>query len=295
MSDPQVPIAFIGLGVMGASMAGHLLRAGHPLRVHTRTRAKAQPLLEAGARWCESPAAAAREAEVIMTMVGFPPEVEEVYFGAGGVLDAAQPGSLLIDFTTSKPSLAVRIHAEARRRELLALDAPVSGGDVGAREARLSIMVGGDAEAFQRAREILALLGKSVVHQGPAGRGQHAKLTNQIVIAGSMLSIAEAMAYARRSGLDAETVLASVASGAATSWALMNLAPRMLAGNWAPGFYVKHFIKDLRIALEEGDALGLDLAAVRLALARYEELAARGGADQGTQAIYRVVDREGSG
>jgi 3-hydroxyisobutyrate dehydrogenase len=272
---------------MGSSMAGHLLGAGHTLHLTTRTRAKAQALLDRGAHWHDSPAALAPQCDTICTMVGFPADVEAVYFGEAGLLATARPGTLLIDFTTSRPDLAVRIAAEAKRRGLQALDAPVSGGDKGAREATLSIMAGGEAAAFEAALPLFNQVGKRIVHQGPAGSGQHCKMSNQIAIAGTMIGVCEALAYARRAGLDPECVLASIATGAAGSWSLTNLAPRMLAGDFAPGFYVKHFVKDLGIALASAQALKLDLPGLELALRLYRELAEQGGADLGTQALIR--------
>ena len=286
-------IGFIGTGVMGSSMAGHLLAAGHTLHLTTRTRARAQELLNHGAVWHETPAALAPRCDTVCTMVGFPADVEAVYFGADGLLAAARPGTLLIDFTTSCPDLAARIAAEARSRGLRTLDAPVSGGDKGAREATLSIMVGGDREAFEAALPLFNLMGRRIVHQGPAGSGQHAKMCNQIAIAGNMIGVCEALAYARRAGLDPEQVLASIASGAAGSWSLSNLAPRMLAGDFAPGFYVKHFVKDLGIALESARAMKLDLPGLALALRLYRELAEAGAAECGTQALIRRWEASG--
>ena len=268
-------------------MAGHLLAAGHTLHVTTRTRTKAQALLDRGARWHDSPAALASRCDVICTMVGFPADVEAVYFGEAGLLATAAPGALLIDFTTSRPDLAVRIADAAAQRGLLALDAPVSGGDKGAREATLSIMVGGAPAAFETARPLLETVGKQIVLQGPAGSGQHCKMCNQIAIAGTMIGVCESLVYARQAGLEPVRVLESIASGAAGSWSLSNLAPRMLAGDFAPGFYVKHFIKDLGIALDAAQAMQLDLPGLGLALRLYRELAADGGAELGTQALIQ--------
>lgn len=287
MSD----LGFIGLGVMGASMAGHLLAAGHRLHLHTRSRAKAEPLLAHGAVWCDGPCQVAAASEAVITIVGFPQDVEEVYLGPDGLLTGLQPGGLLIDMTTSSPALAVRIAAAAVARGGQALDAPVSGGDKGAREATLSIMVGGDAAAFERARPILAVLGKNIVHHGPAGSGQHCKLCNQIAIAANMIGVCEALAYARTAGLDSRQVLTSISSGAAGSWSLSNLAPRILAGDLAPGFFVKHFIKDMGLAAESADALGLDTPGLDLALSLYRRLVEQGGAEQGTQALSRLYER----
>ena len=233
MSDKPA-IAFIGTGVMGRSMAGHLLAAGHPLRVFNRTREKAKPLLDAGARWHDSAGAAAAEADVVVTMLGFPRDVEESYVAPGGIVERARSGALLIDMTTSSPLLARRIAAAAAARGLQSLDAPVSGGDVGAREARLVIMAGGEPAAFERARPILSLLGKNLALQGPAGAGQHCKMANQIACAVGMVAWCEALAYAKRAGLDPAQVHGSISGGAAGSWAMTNLGPRALAGNFEP-------------------------------------------------------------
>lgn len=281
-------IGFIGLGVMGKSMAGHLLEAGYPLVVHTRTRASADALLARGARWADTPADVARQCAVAFTIVGFPRDVEEVYFGPQGLLAGMQAGTVLVDMTTSDPALAVRIAARAAELGGQALDAPVSGGDKGAREATLSIMVGGELAAFARVRSLLECMGKRIVHQGAAGSGQHCKLCNQIAIAANMVGVCEAMAYARRSGLDPVRVLESIASGAAGSWSLSNLAPRMLAGDFAPGFFVKHFIKDMALANDSASAMELDLPGLALALDRYRQLANAGSADEGTQALHRL-------
>lgn len=284
-------VGFIGLGVMGKSMAGHLLSAGYPVQVHTRTPAKAQDLLGRGAQWRDSPADVARAANLIITIVGYPRDVEDIYLGPGGLVACAQPGTLLIDMTTSRPDLARRIAAEADARALHALDAPVSGGDIGAREARLSIMVGGGRDAFDAARGLLEVMGKNIVYQGPAGSGQHAKMANQIAIASGMVAVCEALAYARSAGLDLPAVLQSIGGGAAASWTLANLAPRMLAGDFAPGFYVKHFLKDLGIAIESAQAMGLDLPGLKLAQNLYAQLAAQGGENDGTQALFRLYAR----
>lgn len=280
-------IGFIGLGVMGGSMAGHLLSAGHALRLHTRTRAKAEALLARGAGWAETPAALAAVCEVVFTMVGFPRDVEEIYLDDAGLLAHLRPGGLLVDMTTSRPDLAVRIAAEAARRGGAALDAPVSGGDRGARQATLSIMVGGAPAAFEAALPLLRLMGREIVHHGPPGSGQHCKLSNQIAIAANMVGVCEALAYARAAGLDPARVLTSISGGAAGSWSLSNLAPRMLAGDFAPGFFVKHFVKDLGIALEAAAALRLELPGLALAERLYRELRDAGEGDSGTQALCR--------
>jgi 3-hydroxyisobutyrate dehydrogenase len=272
---------------MGRSMAGHLQRAGYPLHVFSRTREKAAALIEAGATWHASSGAAAAAADVVISMLGFPSDVESVYLGPDGVVENARPGTLLIDMTTSSPVLARRIATAAADRGLSALDAPVSGGDIGAREARLVIMVGGEEAAFQRAQPLFALLGKNIARLGPAGSGQHCKMANQITVAIGMLAWCEGLAFARKAGLDPAAVLASIGGGAAGSWALTTLAPRALAGNYDPGFYVKHMLKDLRIALDSAAELDLDLPGLGLARQVYEEVAQRGWQDCGTQVLLR--------
>ena len=288
----QLPaVAFIGIGVMGRSMAGHLLEAGHPVHVHTRTKSRATDLLNAGAVWHDSPGAAATVSHIVITIVGYPADVESVYLGENGIMAKAQPRSILIDMTTSSPALAVNIAQAASAAGLSALDAPVSGGDIGAREARLSIMVGGDRDAFDRALPVLERMGKNIVYQGEAGSGQHTKMCNQIAIASGMVGVCEALAYAKKSGLDPATVLKSIESGAAGSWSLSNLAPRILQGDFAPGFYVKHFIKDMRVAIESAEAMQLELPGLQLAKKLYDQLSAKGYDDDGTQALFRLYSQ----
>lgn len=281
-------IAFVGTGVMGRSMAGHLLAAGHEVRVHTRTRAKAEPLLAAGARWAETPAAAAEGADAALSMVGYPSDVDEVWRGPRGFLAVARPGQLLVDLTTSDPALARALAAEAAAKGAEALDAPVSGGDRGAREATLSIMVGGSPAGFAQARPLLGVLGKTLVLQGGPGAGQLCKLANQVAIASGMVAVSEALAFARATGLDAGTVLESISGGAAGSWGLSNLAPRVLKGDFAPGFYVRHFTKDLGLALAAARASGAELPGLELAARLYAEVEQAGDADLGTQALARL-------
>jgi 3-hydroxyisobutyrate dehydrogenase len=280
-------VGFIGTGVMGSSMARHLLTKGHALRVFNRTRERARPLLEAGASWCESPADVARGSEVVITIVGTPADVEGIYTGPGGLLDNAAAGSLLIDMTTSAPALARSLASHGKSRALDVLDAPVSGGDIGARNATLSIMVGGEAAAFERARPVFEVLGKTIVHQGGAGAGQFAKLCNQIAIASTMLSVCESMAFAKAAGLDPLRVLDSITTGAANSWPLSQLMPRALRGDYEPGFAVAHFTKDLAIALACADELGLSLPGLSLAKRLYDELAQAGAGQKGTQVLLR--------
>ena len=287
-------IGWIGTGVMGASMCGHLLAAGHEVTVTTRTRGKAEALVAGGAAWADSPAAVAAASDVVFVMVGFPDEVEAVVLGAadrsGGVLGALAPGGLVVDMTTSRPALAVEIAERAAEVGVAALDAPVSGGDVGARNGTLSIMVGGDADAFVRARPLLDVLGATVVHQGPAGAGQHTKLTNQVLVAGTIVGVCEALLYATRAGLDVESVLTSVSTGAAASWALSNLAPRIVAGDFAPGFFVDHFVKDMAIVLDEASRLRLALPGLALVHQLYVALQAQGHGRDGTQSLILALE-----
>ena len=277
---------------MGRSMAGHLQKAGHPLHVYNRTPEKARSLIEAGAFWHESAGSAAAAADVVITMLGFPVDVETTYLGAGGIVECARPGSLLIDMTTSSPTLAAAIAAAALKRGVASLDAPVSGGDVGAREARLVIMVGGDPAAFERAKGVFSLMGKNIALLGPAGSGQHCKMANQISVAVGMVAWCEALAYASKAGLDPTKVHESISGGAAGSWALTNLAPRAIAGNFAPGFYVKHILKDMRIAIETAESLKLDLPGLACAKALYDRVAQRGWSELGTQALYKLYTEQ---
>ena len=281
-------IGFIGTGVMGKSMVRHLMKGGYPVHIYSRTKEKAIELIGEGAVWEESVAALAAGCQIVFTIVGFPPDVEEVYLGEKGILENISSGGYVIDMTTSKPQLAVTIADQAREKGIYALDAPVSGGDIGAREGRLSIMVGGEKEVFEIIRPLFELMGTNIVYQGTAGSGQHAKMCNQIVIAAGMMGVCEALAYADHSGLDVLTVLKSIESGAAGSWLLSNLGPRMVRGDFEPGFYVKHFIKDMTIASESADSMNLDTPGLNLAKSLYEKLAAQGGGDDGTQALFTL-------
>ncbi|THE11779.1 NAD(P)-dependent oxidoreductase [Bacillus timonensis] len=281
-------IGFVGIGVMGKSMAGHILSKGHKVLVYTRTKEKALKLVEQGAVWKQSVAEVAQEANIVITMVGYPYDVEEVYLGENGILAHANEGTYFIDMTTSTPSLAIKIYETAKQKGMYSLDAPVSGGDVGAKEARLAIMVGGDHDVFEACKPLLEIMGQNIVYQGQAGSGQHTKMCNQIAIASNMIGVAEAMVYAKKSGLDPETVLKSISTGAAGSWSLSNLAPRMIAGNFEPGFFIKHFIKDMGIALEEAKAMGMETPGLELAKQMYDELAEKGEENSGTQAIFKL-------
>lgn len=273
---------------MGRSMAGHLLQAGHKVHVYNRTKEKAQALIDAGAHWHDSAGDVASETDMVITMLGFPTDVEQSYLGKGGIVERARPGALLIDMTTSSPVLAKRIAEAASKRGLSALDAPVSGGDIGAREARLVIMIGGEEAAFARAKPLFELMGKNIALLGPAGAGQHCKMANQISVAVGMVAWCEALAYAKKAGLDPARVHESISGGAAGSWALTNLAPRALSGNFAPGFYVKHILKDMKIALESAAELKLDLPGLAVAKKLYDQVAANGWENDGTQALYKL-------
>lgn len=287
----MMKIAWIGTGVMGRSMAGHLLSAGHGLTVFSRTKEKARPLIARGAAWADSPKAAAVGAEVVCAMVGYPADVEEVFLGSEGALQGMGSKTLWIDFTTSSPSLAKKIFKAAKKKDVSALDAPVSGGDIGAREGKLSIMVGGDSKAFERAWPVFKCLGKTIVLQGGPGSGQHAKLVNQIMIAGTMMGMCEGLLYARKVKLNPETVLASIGGGAAASWSLSNLYPRILKEDFGPGFNVEHFVKDMQIALREARRMKLNLPALALAEKLYTQLKSGGGACLGTQALIKELEK----
>ncbi|MFJ8068943.1 NAD(P)-dependent oxidoreductase [Peribacillus sp. NPDC096447] len=280
-------IGFIGLGVMGKSMAANLLKAGFEVIVYTRTKDKASELLSQGAKWASAPKEIAQRANVIISMVGYPSDVEEIYLGENGLIENGKQGTHLIDMTTSTPSLAVKIAEEAKKRGMESLDAPVSGGDIGARDAKLTIMVGGSSEAFEAVRPIFDIIGSNVVHQGPAGSGQHTKMCNQIAIASNMIGVTEAISYAKKAGLDPDRVLRSISSGSAGSWSLSNLVPRMVEGDFEPGFYIKHFIKDMKIALDEAERMGMDAPGLSLSKSLYEGLAEAGEENSGTQALYK--------
>ena len=282
----ETVVGFIGIGVMGKSMALNLLNGGYTIEVYTRTQAKAQELIDQGCSWQATPAAIAEKADVVITMIGTPKDVEEVYLGDEGILAHAREGAIVIDMTTSSPQLAEKVYNIGRDRGVSALDAPVSGGDIGARNGTLSIMVGGDRDAFEQARPLFEIMGQNIVYQGPAGSGQHCKMANQIAVASTMIGVCEAIRYAEKAGLSPETVLESIEAGAAGSWALSNLAPRMIKGDFDPGFYVKHFIKDMNIALDSCSSIGLQARGLQLAKELYEQVAADGGEYLGTQSLY---------
>lgn len=286
----QTRVGFIGTGVMGKSMCGHILSAGYAVTVYTRSREKAAELLARGAKWADSPKALAEQSDICFDIVGFPSDVGQVFLGPNGMLAGSRPGMILVDMTTSEPLLARAIASSARDKDVAVLDAPVSGGDLGAKNAALSIMVGGDKEAFEAALPLLECMGKTIVRHGSAGAGQHTKMVNQILIAGNMVGVCEALMYAYRTGLDPRKVLQSVGGGAAGSWSLTNLAPRILDDNFDPGFYVEHFVKDLRIALEEAERMRLALPGLALAHQLYLALQAQGHGRKGTQALMLALE-----
>lgn len=286
----KTKIGWIGTGVMGRSMCGHLIKAGYHATIYTRSKDKAADLIAAGARWVDSPMAVAQATDVIFAIVGFPKDVREVFLGDKGILAGSKPGNIMVDMTTSEPSLAVEIYNAAKAKGVHSLDAPVSGGDIGAKNAALSIMVGGDTDACAAVKPLFDCMGKTIVHQGAAGSGQHTKMVNQILIASGMIAVCEAMLYAYKSGLDAKTVLQSVSVGAAGSWSLQNLGPRIIDRNFEPGFFVEHFIKDMGIALAEAERMNLCLPGLALAKQLYEAVRAQGYGRKGTHALMLAME-----
>ncbi|HEY7158680.1 MAG TPA: NAD(P)-dependent oxidoreductase [Gemmataceae bacterium] len=283
-------IGWVGTGVMGRWMCQHLMSKGYSATVYTRSRDKAKTLLDAGAAWADTPKAVAERCDVLFAIVGFPSDVREVFLGPQGALAGSKAGNVLVDMTTSEPSLAREIHAAAKAKGVGSVDAPVSGGDVGAKEARLSIMVGGDAEVVESVRPLLECMGKTIVHQGPAGAGQHTKMVNQVLIATNMIGVCEALLYGHKAGLDLKTVLQSVGGGAAASWSLNNLGPRNMQRDFEPGFFVEHFIKDMGIALDEAKRMNLSLPGLALANQLYLAVRAQGYGKKGTQALMLALE-----
>ncbi len=280
-------IGFVGIGVMGKSMAQNLLNHGYTVHIYTRTKKKADSLIQSGAIWHDNPAKLAEVVELLITMVGYPTDVEELYLSEGGFLETMRKGTVAVDMTTSSPELAKAIYSEGKAAEIDVLDAPVSGGDIGAKNGTLSIMIGGDRKVFEHVREVFEVLGENIVFQGEAGSGQHTKMVNQIAIASNMIGVTEAIVYAEKAGLDPEKVLQSISSGAAGSWSLSNLIPRVLKDDFSPGFFIKHFIKDMRIALDEAAKMKLELPGLELAEKMYQTLADHGLSDEGTQALIK--------
>ena len=289
VSPDSTSVGWIGTGVMGTSMCGHLQAAGYPVTVYTRTRRKAAALEAAGATWAESPAAVAAASDVTFAIVGFPADVRQVFLGGEGAVSGAAAGSVLVDMTTSEPLLAIEIHEAAAARGVGSVDAPVSGGDVGARNGTLSIMVGGGDADVARVRPLFEIMGSTITHLGGSGAGQHTKMMNQILIATGMIGVAEALLYAQQAGLDLEKALAAVSGGAAGSWSLTNYGPRMLKGDFAPGFFVDHFVKDMGIALSEAKAMQLSVPGLALAHQLYVALQAQGRGSNGTQALLLAL------
>jgi 3-hydroxyisobutyrate dehydrogenase len=288
-------IGWIGTGVMGKSMCSHLLKKGYNMCVFNRTRAKAEELLEQGAGWCDNPREVAEKSDVIFSIVGYPEDVEAVIFAEDGVLSGVREGSVIVDMTTSKPSLAKEIAEGAAEKGATALDAPVSGGDVGAREGKLAIMIGGEKKTYEQILPLFELMGENIAYMGEAGAGQHTKMSNQIHIATTMIGVVEALLYGYRAGLDLDAVIDVIGKGAASSWSLNNLGRRMVKGNFEPGFYVKHFVKDMGIALEEARRMRLALPGLAMAYQFYVAAMAEGLEDKGTHVLYKVFDRMSSG
>jgi 3-hydroxyisobutyrate dehydrogenase len=282
-------IGWIGTGIMGRSMAANLLTSGYPLSVFNRTKSKAADLIRAGATWYDSPHQVAEHSGIVFLMVGSPHDVQETILGENGILSGIKQDGIIVDMTTSSPSLAKEIETECRKKNVIVLDAPVSGGDLGARNATLSIMIGGNEKTAAELAPLWNVMGKTVVYHGPAGSGQHAKMVNQTLIAGNMIGLCEALLYAHRAGLDLDRVLQSVASGAAGSWSLSNLASRILKGDFAPGFMVEHFLKDLRIVLDESKQMNLTLRGIELAEQLYAAASSQGHAKNGTQSLYAYL------
>lgn len=283
-------IGWIGTGVMGSSMCGHLIKAGYQVNVFNRTKSKASDLIESGAVWCDSPAELAGKSDYIFSIVGYPQDVEQVFLGDNGVFSHAAAGSILIDMTTSEPSLAEKISAEAHKRDLAVLDAPVSGGDIGAQKGTLAIMVGGDRKAFDTILPLFRHMGENIAYMGSAGKGQHTKMSNQILIASTMIGVVESLLYAYKAGMDMEEVIAVIGKGAASSWSINNLGTRIAKNNFDPGFFIKHFVKDMRIGLDEARRMNLSLPGLALAHQFYTSAMALGHENLGTQGLYKVFE-----
>jgi len=289
VSPDRTKIGWIGTGVMGASMVGHLMTAGYSATVYNRSKAKAEPLISRGAKWADTPRQVAEQSDVVFAIVGFPRDVREVFLGQQGALGGAKAGSIFVDMTTSEPSLALEIYQAAKGKGVHSVDAPVSGGDIGAKNATLSIMVGGDKDVVDVIQPLFAAMGKTIVHQGEAGAGQHTKMVNQVLIATNMIGVCEALLYGYKAGLDLPTVLQSVGPGAAGSWSLSNLGPRIMNNNFDPGFFVEHFIKDMGIALSEAKRMGLSLPGLALAEQLYLSVQAKGWGRNGTHALMLAL------
>jgi 3-hydroxyisobutyrate dehydrogenase len=291
ISPDKTRIGWIGTGVMGRSMCGHLIKAGYKATIFSRTKEKSQDLLDQGAKWAASPKEVAENSDVIISIVGFPSDVRQVLLGVDGALAGCKAGNVIVDMTTSEPSLAVEVAEKATAKKVVSIDAPVSGGDVGAKNATLSIMIGGDAETVGALEPIWKTMGQKFIRQGGPGAGQHTKMVNQVLIATGMIGVCEALLYGYKAGLNLETVLESVASGAAGSWSLSNYGPRMIAGNFDPGFFVEHFIKDMNIALAEARRMNLALPGLGLAEQLYQAVAAQGHSRKGTHSLMLALSQ----
>lgn len=283
-------VGFIGVGVMGKSMVRNLMKNGFRVSIYTRTKEKVLDIIEEGVIWCDDIKTCVSDKRYVITIVGYPNDVEQVYFGDAGIIENANAGAYLIDMTTTSPQLSVEIYKKALEKGLIALDAPVSGGDVGAKNGTLSIMVGGEKEAFEQCMPVFNAMGTNIIYEGKAGSGQHTKMANQIAIAGALSGVCEAMVYAKSVGLDVETTLNSISKGAAGSWQMANNAPRILKGDYDPGFYIKHYIKDMKIASEESENAQLHLGVLNMVLDMFETLEREGAGDLGTQALIKYYD-----
>jgi len=296
LQKDKTRIGWIGTGVMGFWMCRHIIDAGYSVTVYNRTKSKAEPLIQAGAEWADSPRETAEQSDIVFSIVGYPEDVEQVYFGDDGILKGAASGTVTVDMTTTKPSLALRIHEAARDQSCSAIDAPVSGGDVGAREGRLAVMAGGDEDAFRTVEPLFSLMGKHVIYAGKPGSGQHTKMCNQIQIAGTMIGMCESLLYAYKAGLDVTAMISTISKGAAGCWSLDNLAPRVIKDDFDPGFMIEHFIKDMGIALEEAERMHLSLPGLALVHQLYIAAGGSGHGRDGTQALILALDKlSGSG
>lgn len=284
-------IGFIGVGVMGKSMVRNLMKNGFEVSVYTRTKSKVLDIIEEGAIWCDNVASCSRNKDAVITIVGYPKDVEEVYFGDMGIIRNANEGTYIIDMTTTSPKQSIRIYEEAKLKNIFALDAPVSGGDIGAKNATLSIMVGGDRDAFDVCRDIFSSLGTNIIYEGPAGCGQHTKMANQIALSGVIAGVCEAMSYAKSVGINVHTMLNSISKGAAGSWQMTNMAPRILNGDFDPGFFIKHYVKDMNIAASEANDVNLELGVLNAVLEMYKKLEEEGMGDLGTQALIKYYEK----
>lgn len=284
-------ISFVGVGIMGKYMVQNLMKKGYKVSIYTRTKSKAEDVIKEGAIWYDTIAECVKDCEAVITMVGYPKDVEEVYFGETGILKSVREGAYVIDMTTTSPKLAVKIYEEAAKKGILALDAPVTGGDTGAKNGTLSILAGGNKEDFEACLPIFEAMGQTIVYQGKAGNGQHTKMANQIAIAGTLAGVCEAIRYAEKEGLNREAVFTAISKGAAGSNQMTNLAPKIFAEDYAPGFFVKHFIKDMRIAVEEAGEVNLDLGVLRQVLGMFEELEGDGKGDLGTQSLIQYYKK----